>query len=491
MRHPVLLPLFLLGSSLLLSAKLAAFEMDKVQVPLSHPANGSLMVLAEQQQLVVSGFSQFDRWLTTVNLTDFTSRALPIPTTSQFFDQATLANFTAPQLILLGTDGIYHYANLQAGEDASLRLLVATPSLFRVVDGVRLRQRNLGVNLGSGLTDFLIPDFEHVHLYRQQADGQFQHYPLPVPARIQTWNNNRADYSGRRHYVLDVNQDGLVDLVFLQQGGFAVFLQAEDGSFSTTPVYPDWPVALSTEQEADQRSDAGRNYSGQQIRSVEAITDLDGDGLVDIVVNVELIADALERSSRFDIYFGQQAATGLTFSSTPETQIVLDSVPTEVVIADFNGDGRQDFYIPTTKIGVSTIVRVLLRGSANLDVDFYLLSAQRRYAAKPDFRQQAKIDVSISNLRFDMPLFELIDLQGTGKKSLVLGESGKELRFYGPESTKLFNRTSERVTLSLPRDASRVKVFDLNTDGKEDLVLPFDSLDTEGQRNQLILLYSR
>lgn len=487
MPHQVILLLLLLCFGSMTSVSVNAFEMDKVQIPLTHPANGSVVLLSEQH-LLVSGFNQYQRWLTAIDLTDFSTKALPIANNAQFFDKAQLVGFSDPQLVMLTTDGLYHYPTEAAADP---RLVIPTGSIFRVADTVRLRQRNLGVELGSGLTDFLIPDFDVTHLYRQQADGRFEHYPLAVPARVQTWNNNRADYTGRRHYVLDVNQDGLPDLLFIQQGRFDVFLQATDGSFSFSPINPDWPIALSTEQEADQRSDAGRSYSGQQVHTLEAINDLDGDGLPDIVIRVEQIADALERSSRFEVHFGQLAEKGLRFSATPDTQIVLDSVPTDVVIADFNGDGRLDFYIPTTKIGVGTIVRVLLRGSANLDVDFYLLSAQRRYGAKADFRQQAKIDVSISNLRFDMPLFELIDLNGDGRKALVLGESGRELRFYGPDNTRLFSRNSERVTLPLPRDASRVKVLDLNGDGKQDLVLPFDSLDIEGQRNQLILLYSR
>lgn len=474
----------------LFSAKsVQAFEMDKVVVPLTHPANGSLLHFNQQQRLVISGFSQFDRWLTMVNLADFTTSSLSVPGNTQFFSKARLAGFAEPQLILLTTEGVYHYP---FGDNtiSPIRLLTVN-SIFRIADKVRLRERNISVDLGSGLSDFLIPDFEHTHLYRQQQDGSFLHFILPVTARVQTWNNNRADYTAKRPYVFDVNQDGLPDLVFVQKGRFEVFLQAVDGSFSTEALSSDWPIVLSTEQEADQRSDAGRNYSGQSIRMLETIEDLDGDGLPDIVVNVQDIADALDRSSRFEVYFGKSTATGLSFNSKPDTQIVLDSVPTDVVIDDFNGDGRKDFYIPTTKIGVGTIVRVLLRGSANLDVDFYLLSEQRSYSAKADFRQQAKIDVSISNLRFDMPLFELIDLTGDGRKSLVLGESGRELRFYEPDARRLFSRSSQRVELSLPRDASRVRVFDLNNDGKEDVVLPFDSLDSEGQRNQLILLYSR
>lgn len=472
-----------------------AFPMDRVTVALGHPANGSIIHLPAQNQLLVSGFSQFERWLTVVELENYQTFALPIPAEAQFFSKAQLAGQDAEQVVFLATDGIYHYQQNPVSEagvnSGTIRPLLISTSIFRVVDTVRIRSRDFTLDLGSGLSDFIIPDFQHNHLYRQQPDGSFVHYALPVAARVQTWNNNRADYTGRRHYVLDVNQDGLADLLFVQQGRFEAFLQQADGSFNLEPYLPDWPVALSTEQQADQRSDAGRSYSGQNIVTLEDLTDLDGDGLPDIVLNIEHIADALERSSRFQVFFGRKGEAGISYPAQADTEIGIDSVPTNVVIADFNGDGRKDFYIPTTKIGVGTIVRVLLRGSANLDVDFYLLAENRSYPAQANFRQQAKIDVSISNLRFDMPLFQLIDLTGDGKKSLVLGEGRNELRFFAPDRQRLFSRNSDRVALPLPRDASRVKVIDLNGNGKEDLILPFDSLDAEGQRNQLQILLNR
>ena len=482
----------MLGVSMVYSAASVAFPLESVTVPLTHPANGSIVHLPGQNQLLVSGFSQFERWLTAVDLASYQTYSLPIPAQAQYFSHAKLAGYASEQLVFLATDGIYHYqqqpATAEAPPTGLISPIVQTPSLFRVVDAVRLRERAFTLELGSGLSDFIVPDFQHTHLYRQQADGSFQHYALPVSARVQTWNNNRADYTGRRPYLMDVNQDGLIDLLFVQQGRFEAFLQQPDGSVDTTPSLPDWPLVLSTEQEEDQRSDAGRSYSGQSIVSLEDIKDLDGDGIPDIVLNVELIADALERSSRFQVFFGRKGETGIVYPAQADTEIKVDSVPTEVVIADFNGDGRQDFYIPTTHIGVGTIVRVLLRGSANLDVDFYLLAENRTYPAKANFRQQAKIDVSISNLRFDMPLFELMDLSGDGRKALVLGEGGRELRFFAPDSSRLFSRTSEKVALALPRDASRVRVMDLNGNGKDDLILPFDGLDVEGQRNQLLIL---
>jgi hypothetical protein len=366
-------------------------------------------------------------------------------------------------------------------------LLFATPSIYRVLDQNRLREADFVVDLGSGLSDFLIADFQYTHLYRQQSDGSFNHFALKIPALVRS-SRSSPDYTPPQHYLLDADQDKRTDLAFVWQGQLQVFLQQADGSFSTEPLPAAWPVRLSTEQEADQRNDAGRSYNGQNIDTLRDITDIDGDGIPDLVINREQLADALERNNSFRIHFGRTTDQGLSFNAEPDTFITTDTSPIDVVIDDFNADGRKDFYIPSTHFGVGTIVRVLLRGSANLDIDFYLLNAQRQYAAKADFRQQATIDVSIGNLRYDMPLFLLADTQGNGHKSLLVGDGTEELRLYQHENKRLFSRRSERFKLVLPRDARRAKVLDVNNDGKEDLVLPFDSQEAEAQQNQLHFL---
>jgi len=459
----------------------ASTEVKKIQLP--HPPNGDMVHLAKSKQLAISGYSQFERWLSVIELADFSSYQLPIPTDAQFFNQAKLAAQEKPQLVFLGTNSIS-----RLNRDTGLaEPLLNTPSIYRVLDQNRLRQAEFVIEMGSGLTDFIVADFQHTHLYRQQADGSFRHFALEIPALVQSWRES-PEYRPRPHYAVDVNLDGRTDLVFVQQGRFKSFLQQTDGSFSTTASPQNWPVTLSTEQEADQRNDAGRSYNGQYIDSLRDIIDIDGDGILDLVVNREQLADALERNNSFRVHFGRHTAEGLSFTAEPDTQLTTETSPIEVVIDDINNDGRQDFYIPSTHFGVGTIIRVLLRGSANLDIDFFLLGSDRQYPAKADFRQQATIDVSISNFRFDMPLFELADVDGNGNKELLVGDGQDELKLYTQEDKRLFSRRSKRFDYDLPRDARKVKVFDLTENGKEDVILPFDALESEELRNQLHFL---
>ncbi|WP_213994658.1 VCBS repeat-containing protein [Arsukibacterium sp.] len=480
------LPLALISVALI-SAPLTAKQLDKVTIPLGHPANGNMVHLDDEKLLAVSGFSQFERWLSLVNLGgDYQVQPVAIPANAQYFSQARLMtadNQLQQALVFLTLDGVSWY-NPVSGD---VEPLLQSPSIYRVLDKNRLRRSDFVLELGSEAADFLLPDFNQSHVFRQQPDGSFKQYSLKIDALVTSWRDNPS-YEPRRHYIVDVDLDGRLDLVFIANGKFQVFYQLADGAFNSEPVAQNWPVALSTEQEADQRNDAGRSYSGQNIDSVRDITDIDGDGIADIVVNREQLADALERNNSFRVHFGKQTATGLSFNAEPDTRITTDTSPIAVMIDDFNADGRKDFYISSTHFGVGTIVRVLLRGSAKLDIDFYLLNEQRQYSSKADFKQSATIDVSISNLRYDMPLFELADLDGTGQQSLVVGEGGDELRFYSPEAGRLFSRRSERLKLTLPRDARKVLVADLTGNGKDDIVLPFDAQDAESQRNQLLLL---
>lgn len=455
-----------------------ASELKVVQ--LEHAPNGDMLHLQGNKQLAVSGFSQFSRSLSLIDLTTFTSKAMPIPDDAQFFQLATLAGAGSSQVVFLGINGI---SALDQKTNQLHRVLQAE-SIYRVVDSSRLRSADFVVDLGSGLSDFIVPDFQYTHLYRQQTDGSFRHFALEIPALVQSWRES-PEYRPRPHYTVDVNLDGKTDLLFVHQGKFKVFLQQTDGSFVTTANLSNWPVTLSTEQEADQRNDAGRSYNGQYIDSLRDIIDIDGDGVLDLVVNREQLADALERNTSFRVHFGLTSAEGLNFTAEPDTQLTTETSPIEVVIDDINHDGRQDFYIPSTHFGVGTIIRVLLRGSANLDIDFFLLDAARKYPAKADFRQQTTIDVSISNFRFDMPLFELADVDGNGNKDLLVGVGRDELKLYLQEDKRLFSRRSRRFDYALPRDARKVRVFDLSGNGKDDVILPFDALETEELRNQL------
>ncbi len=452
-------------------------------IPLAHPANGATKKIGNY--LAVSGHSSETRWLSLVDLQDFSVEPLTLPKSAQFFSRLSLAGYQSEQLVFLTTEGVSHF-DIESGSSS---LLIATDSLYPVVDSKRLGYLDLAVDIdNSGLSDLLIPDFNAYHLYIQQSDGSFVHHRLNVDV-IARSEDDGPKYIPRAPYTLDYNLDDKNDLAFVRDGLLLVFEQQGDGSFPEQPNVVDLGMEISTDAQADVRTGEGRNFDGLIIHRVHDLQDLDGDGYADLIIRKEAFSSAVEQRYSYQVYYGRVGEKGLSFSKKPDTRIDTKGIQFEPVFTDINGDGRKDFYTPSAEFGVGTIIRALLRGSAGVDIQFYLMKPDRQFGSQPDYQQSASAEVSIGSGRVDLPLVEVIDMANEGRKSLVLGEDQEYLRILPPGDDSLFENQDKAFETPLPRDGTQVRIMDLNDDGKEDLVLSFGSQEEEAHRNQVRLLY--
>lgn len=466
-------------------AKTPSRSFSLKTIPLNHPANGDLVHL--DGQLAVSGHNSETRWLSLVDLTRFNALALPIPENAQFFAAAQLAGYADKQLLLLTTEGVSRFDAQAQG----FTPLFTSPSLYPVADTKRLWQLDIVTDVNDdGLSDLLIPDFVYYHLYVQNAQGQFTHFRLPVESQSNLWGKE-PNFLPRKAYVFDFTLNGKMDIVFVRDDTLVVFAQNEDGGFSDSAgVFKPGPV-ISSDKHANVRTNEGRDFSQLVINRVHDLQDLDGDGLTDLVIRREAFSSAVEQNYSYRIHYGRRSDTGLVFEPEPDTQINTQGIQFESVFADINGDGRKDFYTPSASFGVGTIIRALVSGSANLDIQFYLMDEARNFASKPDHNQRASANVSITRGSVDLPLFQVARLDSSGHKQLIIGENQERLRIYPPGNSRLFSNTSLRFSTPLPKDGRRVKVIDVDNNGLDDLVLPFDAQDGEATRNQVRVLLSQ
>lgn len=505
-----------LAACIALQVHALAFSLKTV--PLTHPANGDLVLLSSDpgankspashslvdhspsdnslpdtslpdnprinNHLAVSGHAADGRWLSVINLENFSARTIAIPTQAQFFSAMQLSGHTGKQLVFHTTEGVSHYSL----SNNTLSPLVKTSSIYALADQKRLRHTDMVVDVNNdGLSDLLIADFTRCHLWLQHDDGSFAHFPLTVDATVDTYEEIPR-YSPRKPYLVDINLDGKTDIVFARDDQLLIFTQHKDGSFPEQARVYRPGMTISSDSEASLRPGDGRNYDGLLINRLFDVTDLDGDDLADIIIRREKFADALEQNYDYLIHYGRAGDEGLYFETKPDTRINTHGIQFESVFADIDGDGRKDFYTPSVHFGLGLMVRALISGNAGMEVQFYRMKPDRSFNEKPDHIHKTTASISISGGRVDLPLFQLAGHVDKTYKDLWVGEKQQRLIVNRSDEKQLFDRERLQFNVALPRDGSKVRVMDVNNDGQDDLVLPFDAQEKKELRNQVQFL---
>jgi hypothetical protein len=471
----------------------AAFESKAV--PLSHPANGDLVRLEGSPYIAVTGHSASERWLSLVDVGSLTAHRVDVPEGVQFIAAGRVADAgagagagaEAERLLLLGAGGV----SLYSPQTGDMRPLLETASIYRGADAKRLRSLAFVKDVtGNGLSDLLIPDFAAFYVFVQVRSGGFERFVLPIDAEMRTLDGV-VSYAPREPHVVDFTLDGRLDIVFVLDGRLLVFRQHREGRIDETPLIHALGIPVTPDLEADLRPGDGRDFAGLVVHRVEALEDLDGDGLADLVVLRQHYQDGIDQHDSYRVHYGRRGDAGLVFAGEPDAHIETRGVQLEPIFEDVNGNGRRDFGVASASIGLGTIIRALITGSAGMDVLFYAMRDGGQFGPDPDYRQSARVEISLRSRQVDLPLVRLADLEGTGRRSLLVGEGRDVLWIYSADANGLFAPRGERVRIGLPRDTGGVLVTDLTGNGRDDLVLPFGTRDGGADRYRLELLLTR
>ncbi len=471
-----------LAATTVISAEpLMASDFKQVQVQLEHPANGDSLLIPSAKVLLQSGHSSDSRWLSSVDLTTNTAKQVPIPTQAQFFHKAQIKNQTKEQLVVLGTEGISAFN----AADGSWQRLLNTESLYRTVDGKRLMKLDFVYDFNKdGLSDFIVPDFKAHHVYMQQQNGSFSQFSLAVDAKSRLFDEN-PDYTSRKARFLDWNADGRTDIAFAIDDSLLLYLQTETG-FSTQAQSIELGLGLTPDALAELRGGDGRSFKGLSINRLYDVKDLNNDEIADLIVRQEQFADAVEQSYSYRIHYGKTGQGKLLFKTEPDALINTKGIQSEPVFTDLNNDKKLDFFTPAAEFGIGTLVRALLAGTANMELQFFPQLPSGQFPDKPVYRQDATAQVSIGNAQVNLPVLKA--LASEQAPALLLIGDEDHLKVYQSAKEKLFSSKSIRLKQAIPLNGMLASTEDLDQNGKMDLILPFTHLDPEAVRNQLHFL---
>ncbi len=369
----------------------------------------------------------------------------------------------------------------------------------------------------DGFDDLLIPDFDGFWVLVQKTNGEFAD-PVKVGnesdlTRITGADGYRYDsWSQSRVHEFDYNKDGRVDLVYWKEDHFAVHLQNEQGLFDQVST------TFTTQLPFDSDNLNWLDSHEMKGRILDSIADMNDDGIADMVLyTLEGETESGKRSA-YRVYFAS-IENGVTVFASEEGDVfeTSDHIQLSMDRLDFEGDGDIDLILTTMHVKyLSASLWKKLKGSMGddiwLELEFYEME-DGRFPDQPNFTKKVALDGPPSHTEpLWIPLVQAInggkhknrsskdlyprafnmvamlgDVTGDDHLDLLIESTHRGLDLsYGGLSAEIFTRKSKDISVSVPSDEEYVWMFDMNKDGKQDIIMhhPFSERDVHGGRKQ-------
>ena len=343
---------------------------------------------------------------------------------------------------------------------------------------------------GDGRDDLVVPDSDGFWVFIQMDNGAFAD-PVKIGppiemSRIYAADGYRYDpWSQGRVHEMDYNRDGRSDLVFWNEDHFEVHLQDERGlfapvakTFTTDVVFDsDDPASLAAPQEVRRRRRDHQLTGATTGRVLHSLTDMNGDGVADLVVFSLEIRSMWSVHFAYEVHFGAPTSDGGTmFAPDVGSAIRSDGLPFGLVPQDFDHDGQVDMIYATMKFGIfktiGMISRAMLTRSVRMHLEFYRMEGGI-YPDKPNATR--KIKGHAPGVSGEKGIFHpsvlIGDVNGDALSDLLVQKGPEELRVYlGVPGPKLFARRPQKIKVAMPNE-EYTWLVDLNKDHKQDVLM--------------------
>lgn len=349
----------------------------------------------------------------------------------------------------------------------------------------------------DGLDDIYLPHFEQMNLWLSQPCTQLHYQFLPLTSFIEH-DNSKVTFNQRTLFFSDFNFDTKTDIAWIKQGSIEYFSQTANGLFSDVSRTIPLNNSIYGLNWWNIREPDGDNLDQSKLahRMVEQIKDVNGDGIVDMVVRYTQSSGVLDRSNDYEFYFGQNSNANeinkITFPDQANTVIQAEGTLTGLNIIDINNDDKFEVMLSSFELSLSNIIGALISGGIDQNVLLFSLNAQDSFEDKPITSKEVELSFSLSNGRSGQPIVQLADINGDGLQDLMLSDDDDTLKVYigtnGKKGKRKFAKRALKQELLLAKDGQYMQNHDINLDGKQDFIMSYTRLDEGMQLNNFTVL---
>lgn len=182
--------------------------------------------------------------------------------------------------------------------------------------------------------DFILEDFQQVNLWLSHCCGNHHQQTLPITPQVKV-NSDGINVEKTSLYFVDATTDNKMDIVEAKQGALIVYSQLPDGTFSPVATEVQLNSTIHSLNWWDMMEADGQSLDQSDLshKTIESVTDVNADGVIDVVVRFTKSSGVLDRTNDYEFYFGKMVDNTLVIPEKYSTNITADETLSDLMLS--------------------------------------------------------------------------------------------------------------------------------------------------------------